>query len=264
MALQRVALPDWAFPYEECVPESLLHLRIRTLLFLLAERYLAQQNVRALTGSDQFVYWNEGDTGRRIAPDVYIILDKGPYQDVTSWRVWGHGKPPDFALEIVSSNKNKDYDLAPSLYNEVGVRELVIVDPKDGPNRLRWQVYRRDATHSLVRSVATQDDRVQSEILGCYLRWVHTAEGEPRIRLGIGPQGENLVLTPEEEVERERAAKERERAAKERERAAKERERAAKERERAAKEREQALRLALEARVAALEAQLRAPPQGEE
>ncbi len=242
MEPQSTALPEWAYPAEDDVPETLLHLRIRTLLYELVRRYLAQQGVEALTGSEQFVYWVEGNPQRALAPDLYVVRDVPADYDVRSWQTWREGKVPDLAIEIVSDDVGKDYEIGPVRYAEAGVEELVIFDPLDGPGRIRWQVYVRDARGDLVRTLSTDADRVPCRVLGCHLRWVEGEDGLPRVRLGVGPEGETLVPSAEEAEAFERAEKDRERADKER--------------ERADKERERDLRLAAEAELEALRARL--------
>ncbi len=242
-------LPDWAYPAEDDVPETLLHLRIRTLLYELVRRYLASRGVPALTGSEQFLYWVEGNPLRSLAPDLYVVLGVSPDYDVRSWQTWREGRAPELAVEIVSDDVEKDYEVGPVRYAEAGVRELIIFDPTEGPGRLRWQVYVRDAEGDLAQTIATTEDRVPCQVLGCHLRCVEGVDGQPRVRLGVGPEGEELVPTAEEAETAERAEKVRERAAKEAERAAKERERADKERERAR-------RLAAEAELAELRKRL--------
>ncbi len=262
MEPRRTNLPDWAYPAEDDVPETLLHLRIRTLLYELVRRYLAQQGVEALTGSEQFLYWVEDNPLRSLAPDVYVVLGVSPHYDVRSWQTWREGRVPELAIEIVSDDVDEDYEVGPVRYAEAGVRELVIFDPAEGPGRLRWQVYVRDAEGDLVQTQSTTGDRVPSGVLGCHLRCVEGEDGQPRVRLGVGPEGEELVPTAEEAEGAERSEKEQERAAKEAERAAKEAERAAKERERADKERERALRLAAEAELEELRARLAERDEG--
>ncbi|MEM6929099.1 MAG: Uma2 family endonuclease [Myxococcota bacterium] len=205
------ALPEGAYPVEDAVPETLLHLRIRTMLYTLVRRYLAEQGIRALTGSEQFLYWVEGNSQRTVAPDVYVVLGVPPDRDVRTWQTWREGKAPELAIEIVSDDVGKDYETGPRRYAEAGVQELVIFDPFEGADRIRWQVYVRRSDGELVRTISTQADRVPSTVLGCHLRHVEE-EGQPRVRLGVGAQGQQLVPTAEEAEDRERAAKEQERA----------------------------------------------------
>lgn len=100
----------------------------------------------------------------------------------------------------------------PRLYGDLGVQELVIFDPHVRPDlrsrRVRWQVYRRIRRRGLVRVEVMQSDRVRSKNLGVWLRAVGAGE-DVRVRLALGPHGDDLYPT---EAEAERAAKEQERA----------------------------------------------------
>jgi hypothetical protein len=246
------------YPVEEKVGEELLQRWIVELLRPLIERWLAEKKVTALTGADQFVYFRRGDTRGRVAPDVFVLPGVRSGRRIRSWKTWEEHIVPSFALEVVSSDVDKDYIEAPTLYAELGVEELVIFDPdfENEPDRFRFQIYRKLPRRGLVRVAVTNEDRVFVKVLRCYLRAVGSGE-TTRLRLGIGPEGEQLFPT---EAEHERAEKERERAEKERERAEKERERAEKERERAEKERERAGRLAAEQALKRLQESLgRAP-----
>ncbi|MBX2796467.1 MAG: Uma2 family endonuclease [Myxococcales bacterium] len=231
MEQQRTALPDWAFPFEEEVPESTVNHRIQGLLEHLIQRFLAARGVEAFVSSDQLMYWDQTDPRRSLSPDVYVVLGVPQAHAPRSWMTWREGgRSPDLAVEAVSTNWSKDYLVGPARYAEAGVRELVIYDHETGPNRIRWQVYRRNADGDLTLAATSQGDRVWSEILGCFLRETFDPADElPRIRLGVGEHGDELVISASEGERWERAEKERERAEKERERQAKEQERAEKE-----------------------------------
>jgi len=241
------------YPVEEKVGEELLQRWIIELLRPLVERWLASRKVIALTGADQFIYFRRGDTRGRLAPDVFVLPGVRPNRRIRSWKTWIERVVPSFALEVVSRDVDKDYIDGPELYRELGVQELVIFDPdfEEEPDRFRFQVYRQVGKRGLVRAEVTNEDRVRSRVLKCWLRVIGVGE-EMRLRIATGPSGEVLYPT---EAEHERAEKERERAEKERERAEKERERAEKERERAG-------RKVLEAELARLREELeRARPR---
>lgn len=212
------------YPVEEKVGEELLQRWIIELLRPLVERWLASRKVIALTGADQFIYFRRGDTRGRLAPDVFVLPGVRPNRRIRSWKTWVEQVVPSFALEVVSRDVDKDYIDGPELYRELGVQELVIFDPdfEEEPDRFRFQVYRQVGKRGLVRAEVTNEDRVRSRVLKCWLRVIGVGE-EMRLRIATGPSGEVLYPT---EAEHERAEKERERAEKERERAEKERERA--------------------------------------
>jgi Uma2 family endonuclease len=217
-----VRLDPTVYPVDDGMGEGLLQRLISEQLRQLIARYLAESGVVALTGANQFIYWEQHKPTSSVCPDVYVLSGVAPDADVKSWKVWEHdGRVPSFALEIVSSDKLKDYEEAPRRYQALGVSEAVIFDPEsDGTDRVRWQLFRR-MKRGFVLVEASNGDRVFSKALGSYLR-VEGQGASTRVRLGTGKQGHDLVPTDSERAERERAEKERERAEKERERAEKE------------------------------------------
>jgi hypothetical protein len=85
----------------------------------------------------------------------------------------------------------------------MGTRELIVFHP-DYQRDDRWArflVFRRDE-HGRFDGVATNDDRVRSEVLGCYV--VAVGEGlDCRLRLGLDPDGSVLFPTEAEALRAE-------------------------------------------------------------
>lgn len=189
---------------EDAVPESMLHLLIRTTLWALIRRHLAEQGVRAFVGSEQFVYWKQGNPVRRLAPDVYVAIGHDPHADVRVWKTWEQG-PLQLAIEIVSDDVQKDYALAPARYDELGVDELIVFDPfaGDAGSRVAWQVWRR-GPDGLAEVERHDGDRVASVVLGCHLRAVPSEDdGRVRVRPATGPAGDVLVPSEAEALRAE-------------------------------------------------------------
>jgi hypothetical protein len=247
------------YPESDHMGESMLQRLIAELLRPMLARFLAERGERAFVGADQFIYWVEGDSSQRVAPDVYVIFGEDPDALPRSWLLWECEHRPSFALEVVGRDFEKDYEDAPSEYKAMGIDELVVFDPDATPGhrrRVRWQQWRRVERRGLVPVFRGEGDRVYSETLRCWIRLV--GEGaHARLRIGIGPHGDELVLTDREREDKEREEKERERQEKERERQEKERERQEKERERQEKEREANMRRELERELERLREELR-------
>ncbi len=188
--------------------ESILQALISELLRPLIERYLRERGVKAFVGADQFFYIDERDITQRIAPDVYVLPGLDGPREERVWKRWELETPPSFALEIVGRDMGKDYEDSPVAYRALGVRELVVYDPDWTPKsktRVRWQVWRQVKKRGLVSVLKSNDDRVESSVLGCWLRVVGEG-GARRVRLGVGEFGDTLVLTDAErayELERE-------------------------------------------------------------
>jgi Uma2 family endonuclease len=245
--------PDPTFyPVEEQVGDRLSNREMASTLKSLVERWLAERGEHARVGTDQFIYWVQHKPTLTLAPDLYVLPGVDAQAEVTAWKVWETGIAPSVCVEIVSSDKRKDYEVNPPRYDELGVRELIVFDPDHDASdeRTRFQVWHR-RRGELVCVERTNRDRVRSTVLGCYLRDVGTG-GERRLRLATGRGGDALLATAEEresQAERDRETAERERDAERRGRDAAERDRDAERRRREAAEEELArLRAELEAR----------------
>lgn len=192
------------YPSEDGAAESLLHFELRTLLRAITNAWLAGRGQPALTLSNQFVYWVEGDPGYNVVPDLLVIPGEAPTRSVTSWKTWEEDHEPTFAMAIRDVDEAV-LDTSPS-YDALGVHELVVYDPvlsaeEAGP---RWRIYRREggAWSKVVESNAAS---VESRELGCWLCEVIVG-GQQRVRLATDPDGRQLVRTPEEAANEAAAA----------------------------------------------------------
>lgn len=174
------------FPEEAEVPETQLHLELRTLLYQLLTDYLGED---ATVGSDQFMYFDASDPQLSLAPDV--CLRQGPRgEPIRSWKVWERGAP-DVAIEIVSASDApaSTWELKLDRYRRSGVKELIRFDPEDLPPA-QLRIWDRVGGALVERELTTA--RAPSAVLG--IDWVVAeAENHP-IALRIA-EGERLIPT---------------------------------------------------------------------
>ena len=88
---------------------------------------------RTHVNGNTFIYYDEGNPRRRVAPDCYVAFDVDVDIIVgfhNNYRIWAIGKPPDFVLEIASKS-TADNDLHPKreLYAIIGIGEYWRYDP---------------------------------------------------------------------------------------------------------------------------------------
>jgi len=212
------------YPETDDMGEHETQFNIAILLVPLLRVFLAGLQRIARVGGNQFWYFVKGRPPRCRAPDVYVVDGVAPdAADRGTWFTW-EGDKPAFALEVVSAEWKKDYDDAPGDYDAMRAKEVVVFDPgapPEHPRRVRWQVFRRVRGRGLVRVFAGDGDRVESRELGCWFRVVDM-NGGPRLRVGVGPHGDELLPTESERADAERMHKEAALALAEAERAAKE------------------------------------------
>ena len=91
---------------------------------------------------NMFLYYEQGDNTKSVAPDMYVVLDhdlggRGTYQ------LWAEGKPPDFALEVVSpSSKIRNHEDKRELYARLGIAEYFLFQPNEQQSGQRLWGYR--------------------------------------------------------------------------------------------------------------------------
>jgi hypothetical protein len=180
------------FPAEVRVPETKRHLKLRTLLFSIAEHELAS---RASIGSDQFVYYDASDPRKCLAPDLFVRLGQ-PDTPFPIWKTWEHGAP-ELCVEVVSDSDAPDLAWEHKLarYHALGASEVVRFDPDlAGGDQLRiWDRVEGDLVERVIDSSATP-----CRVLGLF--WVVVpALGFPAtLRLSRDPEGQSLLPTAEE------------------------------------------------------------------
>ncbi|MDE0103894.1 MAG: Uma2 family endonuclease [Bryobacterales bacterium] len=227
---------------------------------------------------DMFLYYAEGQAderivrgrrvGKYVAPDVIVVLDhdlggRGTY------KLWVEGKPPDFAMDVISpSSEVRIRDAKHRTYERIGIREYFLFQPdasRPWPRLVGYELgergYRRPgpevglpgAVRSAVLGVSLRPEgafvRVRDERSGTdYLRHselvnaMEAAKAALRQAAAAREEAEATRRSAEQAAEREAAWLRAEEAAR----------RAAEHKAR----REAAARRAMEARLAAIEVRL--------
>ncbi|MFO0759087.1 MAG: Uma2 family endonuclease [Byssovorax sp.] len=238
------------------MPETNRHLELRTALYQLLKRELAD---RATIGSEQFVYYDPKTSKKKLAPDAFVKLGP-PHAPFRVWKTWQRGAP-DVAVEVVSDSDEGQEDWAAKLdrYDAAGVGEVVRFDPDDGDAPLRvWD----NVDGDLVERERPEDGVFECGCLGLFWVVVTHPVFTRMLRLSRDREGRDLLLTPEEAERAEALAKQAEtRARVMAERARQEAERE-KEQEALARQGAEKARDALAAQVAELERKLAAMAKG--
>jgi Uma2 family endonuclease len=175
------------FPASADVPETQLHLDLRTLLYQLLSNYLGEEFT---VGSDQFVYVDASNPERCIAPDVYVKhAPRG--EPIKTWKVWERGAP-DVAIEVLSDTDSKpgSWDDKFAFYQACGVKELIAIDLLTDVAQLR--VWNR--VNEVLAERALDGLWAESLVLG--LHWVVAPDDHLRRCLRIATQVDPLVLVP--------------------------------------------------------------------
>ena len=211
-----------------------------------------------------FLYYARGEAdqrrvggrrvGKYVAPDVFVVLDHDLGGRLT-YKLWEEGKPPDFALEVISpSSEVRNRQDKKELYARIGVREYFVFQPdvrRSGPRLVGYGL--DGSAYRELRSEATLPGALRSGVLGVSFR----PEGA-FLRVRDQQSGKDYPWLAEwrQELETEAAARGSAEERADREGARANRESARADRESARADREATARRSAEARLALLEARL--------
>jgi Uma2 family endonuclease len=193
------------YPSEDGEPlaESYDHLYAIIVTLEVLRQYLIGRQATVL--GDQFLYYCQGNPRIRVAPDVMVIFNVEP-GGRDNYKVWEEGQVPSVIFEMTSpSTRNQDMDHKKTLYEQLGVEEYWLFDPRGEwiPEQLQGYRLISKAYEAIADNYSTA--------LGLQL----TVEGK-LIAFYRGDTGERLLMPEEFRValqqERERADRERDRA----------------------------------------------------
>ncbi len=110
------------------VAETFDHLYAILITIEVLRLYL--QHEQACILGNQFLYYEEGSSTKRCAPDVMVIFGVEPGSR-DNYKIWEEGQIPRVAFEMTSpSTKNEDEGFKKKLYAEIGIAEYWQFDPK--------------------------------------------------------------------------------------------------------------------------------------
>ncbi|MDJ0732517.1 MAG: Uma2 family endonuclease [Nostocaceae cyanobacterium] len=112
----------------EPLAESYVHLYAILATLEVLRQYL--QGRQATVLADQFLYYAQGYPRLRVAPDVMVIFDVTP-GGRDNYKIWEEGQIPVVIFEVTSpGTKEQDTGFKKTLYEQLGVQEYWLFDPK--------------------------------------------------------------------------------------------------------------------------------------
>lgn len=112
----------------EPLAESYSHLYAILTTLEVLKQYLANRLGTVL--ANQFLYYSQGFPKLRVAPDVMVIFDvaKGGRDN---YKIWEEHQVPQVIFEMTSNRtRNQDQEFKKNLYEQLGVTEYWLFDPR--------------------------------------------------------------------------------------------------------------------------------------
>jgi Uma2 family endonuclease len=110
------------------IAETFAHVYAILMTIEVLYRYLRGQQAAVL--GNQFLYYEQDNPSKRVAPDVFVIFDVEP-GGRDNYKIWEEGSVPSVTFEMTSpSTKKEDEGPKKQLYAQLGVQEYWQFDPK--------------------------------------------------------------------------------------------------------------------------------------
>ncbi len=122
------ATSEIIYPSSDGEPLAETQQHVLAILMALALLRLYLQEQQAVVFADQFLYYIEGNSRARVAPDVMVVFDveKRLY---ANYKIWEGQQTPAIIFEVTSvGTKETDWNFKKTLYEQLGVTEYWLFD----------------------------------------------------------------------------------------------------------------------------------------
>ncbi|MGF1672446.1 MAG: Uma2 family endonuclease [Rivularia sp. (in: cyanobacteria)] len=191
----------------EPVAETFDHLYALLTTLEVLKQYLANRQATVL--ADQFLYYSQGFPKLRVAPDVMVIFDVAP-GGRDNYKLWEEGQVPSVIFEMTSAGtQDKDQVFKKTLYEQLGVKEYWLFDPKGEWIEEKLRGYRlRGEIYESITDSRSEPLQLRLQIEGRIIGFYREDNGEKLLipdELAAALQQEVLARQQaEEQVEQER------------------------------------------------------------
>ncbi|WP_013325430.1 Uma2 family endonuclease [Gloeothece verrucosa] len=164
---------------------------------------------RATVLADQFLYYSQGFPALRVAPDVMVIFDVEP-GGRDNYKIWQEQQVPSVIFEMTSSStQEQDKVFKKTLYEQLGVKEYWLFDPKGEWIAHKLQGYRLEGEeYQLINEYRSEPLGLTLKVEGKLLAFYREDNGEKllipdELREALEQQRQRAELA-EQQVEQER------------------------------------------------------------
>ncbi len=155
---------------------------------------------------DSFIYYQEGDIKKCVAPDIYIVFGVDKYPLRRSFYTWAEGTAPIAVFEFLSdSTANQDrYNKVELYLKDIGVQEYFIHQPQL-KKPLEFRGWKRTQTGNIIEMEPDTEGGLFSEALNLWLRWEDQQHSHVRLLRPYLPDGTPITTSLEEQHLKEAA-----------------------------------------------------------
>ncbi len=190
------------YPFEDDEPMAAtgFHgVQITTLFDQLSGYFAINDQIHI--GIDNFIYYQEGDITKFVAPDVYVVFGVDKHPQRRSFYTWSEGTAPVTVFEFLSdSTLYQDRNVKIKVYlQDMGVQEYFIHQPEmDKPAEFRgWE---RNPSGNISEIGADSKGGLFSNSLNLMFRWEAQSDSHVRLLRPYLPDGTPILTSMEEKL----------------------------------------------------------------
>ena len=186
------------YPYEDDEPMGATGFHVEQIQTFSEQlsRYFINEPI--YVGVDSFIYYREGEPGKFVAPDVYVVFGVDRIPQRRSFYTWREGTVPAVVFEFLSdSTANQDRHEKVQLYLiDMEVKEYFIHQPElKKPSEFRG--WGRSHSGGIVEIAPDEQGGLFSESLNLWLQWEECENGVRLLRPYL-PDGTPITTSMEE------------------------------------------------------------------
>ena len=186
------------YPYEDDEPMGATGFHVEQINTFSEQlsRYFINEPI--YVGVDSFIYYREGEPGKFVAPDVYVVFGVDRIPQRRSFYTWREGTVPAVVFEFLSdSTANQDRHEKVRLYLiDMEVKEYFIHQPELKKSS-EFRGWRRSHSGGIVEIAPDEQGGLFSESLNLWLQWEECENGVRLLRPYL-PDGTPITTSMEE------------------------------------------------------------------
>ena len=145
------------------------------------KRYFGNDN-RVYIGIDSFIYYQEGDRRKFVAPDIYVVYGAESFPERRSFYTWAEGAVPVVVFEFLSESTaaHDRGDKIRQYLVEIEVDEYFIHQP-EGAKSPEFRGWCRSPSGAIEEIEPDAQGGLFSHALNMWLRWEYQPVSEVRL-----------------------------------------------------------------------------------
>ena len=161
------------------------------------KRYFGNDN-RVYIGIDSFVYYQEGDRRKFVAPDIYVVYGAESFPERRSFYTWAEGAAPVVVFEFLSESTavHDRGDKIRQYLVEIEVDEYFIHQP-EGAKSPEFRGWCRSPSGAIEEIQPDAQGGLFSHALNMWLRWEYQPVSEVRLLRPYLPDGTPIPTSDE-------------------------------------------------------------------